>query len=202
MPIDRYIKQPLALSLPQYIDLELRKIESAIFSASEFSDLVQAEVDQLQIDTAALQAEAWTRSIIKPSDTSTANDNTVNPDPHLILPLTTGVWDIESGMIASNAVAGIAIAYNHMFSGTILSAPVSHGGTGALAAIYDTITGPGATAFTFVLTAAPSRKTVTFRFIIDVQTAGNLTLNWSQGASNASPTVLHKGSYLRARKLI
>jgi hypothetical protein len=201
MPLIKYIKQPLSPSLGQYTDAELRKIEASIFNLVESADALQTEVDAVELEVDALQEEAYSISVMKPSDTSTASDNTPNADPHLVLPLTAGVWEIQSGCIASCAISGVAFAYNHIFSATIQSPPVNCGMVGSVASVYDSVVGPGATAFTFVLVAV-TRKTVTFNFIIEVLTPGNLVLFWSQGASNATPVILHKGSYLRARRLI
>ncbi len=196
MAVSKYVKQPLSPSLAQYVDAELRKVEFAVSNLVDFA----ATVDEAAI--AALQAQAYTIAVIKPSDTSTASDNTPNADPHLVLPLTAGVWEIDSEVVASCAIAGIALAYNHIFSATIQSPPISCSLGGAtINALYDSVVGPGVTAFTVVLAAA-TRKALMFRYIVEVLTPGNLVFFWSQGTANASPVTLHKGSFLRARKLI
>lgn len=198
MPIDRYIKQPLALSLPQYVDLELRKIESAIFSASEFSDSVQAEVDALQVEIALL--DHWTTAI-KPADQSIANDNTINADADLVIPLGVGFWDIECVIAAICAVSAIAIAFDFEHSGTVESPGMSIGPVANAIRVFDSAVPhtPGS-ASTMSLVANVQKGNM-FRGVLRVLTTGNLTFYWSQGASNATPVILRKGSFLRARQI-
>lgn len=190
MPLLKYIKQPVSSNLSGYVDYELRKIEQAFSSSA-------AEIEALQSSVSSLQ---WL-SIIKPSDTATASDNTVNADPHLTLALTAGVWEIEAANVASCPVNSVSFAWNYRFSGTIGGPPVFYGVPSGVSALYDTVVGPGGTAFTMTLIAT-QRKTFLSKFLVDVLTAGNVSLEWAQGTSNANAVTLHKGSFIRARKLI
>lgn len=205
MPLLKYIKQPLSPSLGQYTDAELRKIEASIFNLAENADSTAAALESLTAAVAGLVAQAWSVSAMKPSDQSIASDNTVNVDPDLVIPLTPGLWDIELGIIVISAFSPQSIALDLEFTGTISNPGVncvqglSGGNTGPR--VYDSVlphTPGGSSTMAFV---ANIQKTSTNRAYINVLTAGDLALWWSQGASNATPVILRAGSFLRGRQI-
>jgi hypothetical protein len=179
--VTRYIKQPTTGNLANYVDAELRKIESAF--------------------------RFFPQIVVKKEDTSRVN-NTFSADPELQLRLGVGYWDIEFvlGCIASNANPDIKYAFK--FTGTVAPAMVagghslSAGGDGTTQILlYDSTTAITSSS-SFGLNTVNQFRSAFFRGVMQVATPGVLEFHWAQITTDAvNPTTVKAGSVMYARGL-
>jgi len=130
--------------------------------------------------------------IRKPSNTNTANDATLNDDPHLTLAVgSSQTWQFEFVVFCTtDATPGIDLAVNGPTASSI-DYHVQLWDTDALsksifATAYDTEVGA---LFTSSDCLAKIRGTVV------TTAAGNIVLRWAQQVSNATNTTVKRGSY-------
>lgn len=204
MSLLKYIKQPLSPSLGQYTDAELRKIEASIFNLVDTVTSLQELTAAQQALITALQAETFSTAVVKAADESITSDTTTSVDSHLILPLGVGLWDIECMVNVFFGATGFAIGSNFFFTGTLTPTPAAAGHFIEHRANAENLhdSASGGTSVSTDVILANTQRSLLFRGLIRVATAGNLQFQWAQ-ASGGSPTALtvRAGSFLRARQV-
>jgi hypothetical protein len=141
---------------------------------------------------------------VKPISTQRASTVTVTADPHLVLPLAANSTYALDSMLFNGGldVADFRLTFTGPAGATIQWAPIgpsaattgdptsmvlAQGGAGteAVVGIYPTGSGVVRSAGVVIVGA----------------TAGNVSLAWAQGTTNATPVTLASGSWIRASKL-
>jgi len=157
-----------------------------------------------------LFTEVRPKSARKASDTARNTTATRTADPDLTLTLPAGTWEGTAVMIVSSAAnAAGDFSWELAWTGT---ATVTMSGWALDGSITDLTSATiNAGAATTVDTTSPTGNqnagctlykcvAVTY-FTIALTTAGSVTLNWAQEASNGNNTTLHAGSSIRVQRL-
>lgn len=136
---------------------------------------------------------------MKAADTSRASNATFSDDPDLILPVeANSVYSLEMQGKFTSSAGGLLNTRFVFPSGTIENPYLLYfpGGTptyillGAGASPSATVTGfPGGTSVFSI-----------FGSLVTAGTAGSLSFQWAQGSSNATPSIIHKGTWMRLTK--
>jgi len=143
----------------------------------------------------------------KPSDTSRASTTTIANDPDLTLPVGASKkyeLDMQVVYTAVNSTGDLKFVFtvpaSAVFTGSLFGVAI---GSSALAfppyqASGLLITGPAQT----VAGGGIAQNALRVSGILAVAgTSGSITFQWAQGTSNATPTVVKQGSYMRLRRV-
>jgi len=135
----------------------------------------------------------------KTTDTAITSDATLNDDPHLLFAVAASeVWAFNALIKFNDASAGAADIQ--------MTFTVPAGATGFWACLSgDTAyVQPVSTAFAGVITRAGNTAESVLLLqglVVNAGTAGNLTFQWAQQASNAAALTVRTNSYLIGEKL-
>lgn len=136
---------------------------------------------------------------IKAGNTSRASTSTLAADPELFVALTPSLTYVVDSLLMYDAGAtGLFQCYWSVPAGATvvgvpwgLSTTVTANSEGIIRTV-PTGTGMGANGSGNQVSARPAA------YVVMGATAGNLSLTWAQQVSNATATVLHTGSWIRA----
>lgn len=146
------------------------------------------------------------KTAAKASATSRASTTVLTADPHLVLSLPVGTFDLRGNLlIASAADAAGDFSHRWSWTGTMT---VTMGGIGPTNLLASGATSDADFVRQLPDSASPSavssygasnfgvNAAIDVRVVVTV--AGNLTLEWAQLASNANATTLEAGSWITA----
>jgi hypothetical protein len=170
-----------------------------------------------ELNTALDALNGADKFIYKTADQSIASSITPVDDTHLSISLGVGTYIVNGVYFATGAQAGdIRVAW--AFSGTAVNS--YRGGQGPGANTTDTTAGAAAattvgvmrgsaagagsstiTASAIYGTDAAAQSLIQESALMVVTVAGTLKVQWAQGASSATATVMKTGSYLWARQV-
>jgi hypothetical protein len=175
----------------------------AQISSSLFGAPVKNAIDDLHTRVAAVEAGAWSGAV-KIADTSRASTITLADDPHLSVPiLANGIYRGESTLYWNAATATpdarIRMTFpSSDFIWTQLRVVSTHTGNGSNTTVDfggEVLTGVTNTSTITGLAVTTAILVVIIDFTIIVGGSnGNLVLQWAQNTSDATSTVLKKGS--------
>lgn len=149
--------------------------------------------------TASLLASMQPYTVYKAADESVTSSTTLQDDNHLILPLLAGAtYTVEGGLFYDGQfnAGNLKLTWSLPAAATIFWSPNAPAVGGAAAYASQAVTSGNLSIGTYgtggsKTTASISATVTTFG------TAGNMTLRWAQDASNATPTTIYAGSWLR-----
>jgi hypothetical protein len=137
---------------------------------------------------------------VKTADTSRASTTTFSSDPHLVVPvLANTVYSVDvQGVYFANAAGQLKLQATFPAGATFEAGTWGYDpGTDEWAAAT---TLAGASPFLFVTGLVGGAANIPFRLTGSLHvgaTAGSLDIQWAQTTSNASATILRKGSWMR-----
>lgn len=144
-------------------------------------------------------------TVLKTADEPITSSTTLQNDNELILPLPANAsYTLDTILFYTGISAGsLKIAFTFPAGCTMHYAPIGYVMGGAF-----TIDLGGQLSITSGVTSTSISggggvPTVSLRgTILNGSTAGNLTLQWAQNASNATPTVVKAGSWIRLTRIL
>lgn len=160
-----------------------------------------------------IEAGAFDQTVVKTADETVTASTTVQNDDHLIFAIgasATEIWFFE-GMLLING-ANATMDFKFTFTGPASSTGAFGGGSGTGATGFSGFAQLGGgvsignlAAFATTINAPTGTANIGLQvqgWVFGGGTAGNVTLQWAQAASDAGNLVMKKGSFLRAKKLI
>lgn len=149
-----------------------------------------------------IRSEQYRPQVIKPSDTSRANNIVLSADPHIVTPnliANASYWlRVCLGISGTAAAGGIQISWTTPAGAAIQGNWVS-------SAVANSVVIQNSSAGVNVITAAnmKARQILVGDFYVNIAaTAGTVTMNWAQVTTNAAGVVVQGGSYIDAIKVL
>ena len=145
----------------------------------------------------------------KTVDENVTSSTTLQDDNHLVFPIGANeewVADYYLGMAPSLSLCGLKLGVTFPSGASPVEATAYVIGAGQTAATAISLSGTGglvldATTAAFTLTDAPGPAFVSVR-VVNGATPGNVTLQFAQSTSSASPATLRAGSHLVAIRVV
>lgn len=152
-----------------------------------------------------------TSEVVAVKTVTTARNTTTVPtaDPELVVALgSAGTWEFEAVLVCGGDIGYTAgIRGGVWFSGTTNNPDIFNQLTfatisnGTNAAILEVASAGGSVSSALYPTGSSNPRMVTVKGTLNVSTAGNLSIPWSQSLSSGTDAWMMKGSYLIARKI-
>lgn len=156
--------------------------------------------DLLAIWRTVINAKVGGGVKVKTTDTSRSNNAAYSDDPHLVIPvLANTVYSVDMYGVYQAGATGLFKVQFALPSGATMAGGSWHYDPGAdewaATAIQESTTPYAMVAGLAGTTNFPFRLQASLHVGAN---AGNLAFQWAQNVSNATPTIVRKGSWLRA----